>query len=47
MKALKCKTLGAELSHAYIVHTQSLYSVIIGLSAFHVDDHLPTLNARR
>ena len=37
-KALKCKTLGAELVHAY-----SLYSV----STFYIDDHLPTLNVRR
>ena len=47
MKALKCKTLGAELAHAYIVHTQSLHCIIVGLSAFYVDDHLPTLNAHR
>ena len=36
IKALKCKTLGAE----FIAYT--LYSII---SAFYADDHLPTLNA--
>ena len=39
MKALKCKTLGAELGHAYTL------CCIIG--AFYADDHLPTLNACR
>ena len=38
MKALKCKTLGAEIAHEYI-----LYSVVL----LYVDDHLLTLNARR
>ena len=35
MKALKCKTLGTALAHAYIVHTHC-----IGLSAFYLDDRL-------
>ena len=38
IKALKCKTLGAELAY-------TLYS--INISAFYADDHLPTLKARR
>ena len=40
MKALKCKTLGAELA----IHTRCTVTLIKPL---HVDDHLPILHARR
>ena len=37
MKALKCETVGAELTHAY------MYTLIF-ISAFYFDDHLPIMN---
>ena len=37
---VKCKTLGAELVHSCI-------HIVQYMSAFYVDDHLPTLSARR
>ena len=44
MKALKCKTLGAELAHAYAFTTMNIK---FNICAFYPDDRLPNLNARR
>ena len=41
MKALKCKTLCAELAHAYALHYN------LNICAFYPDDRLPYLNAQR
>ena len=43
MKALKCKTLGAELVHAYTFY----YIVHVYVCALYADDHLPNLNSCR
>ena len=46
MKALKCKTLRAELAHAYAYALH--YNInITCVCAFYPDDRLPNLNARR
>ena len=42
MKALKCKTLGAELA----MHTHCIV-LIVYIRAFNADDHLPSLNTHR
>ena len=42
--ALKCKTLGAEVAHAYALYYNIVY---INICAFYPDDRLPNLNARR
>ena len=56
MKALKCKTLGAELAmdkyctcSIYVDdHLPFMHIVQYNIiRAFYVDNHLPTLNARR